>query len=232
MWTFGYKNSSSTTSFYATDGDVTQATFYAHDGHGFPVEVKNLGNPRREREEGFFVYVTSDKSLAPKWFKGRVRNSLKGTSEFWRDSFVAPLIQSTPVLRLIALYALFYPVFAWLIYRDIESGGDDPDIHPYWIPPALLLATFPIGWVLAFLFGVGAYALSGTDYYIPTHFMVFSLIAIIVGFCFITSIHPLKEAIFGQVRYKKCLGLLGAGLECFGIVFTIRDILGLARLFW
>jgi hypothetical protein len=232
--TFGVlTQKSATVNFSGVDGDIVQAAFVSDVGE-FPVEITFVGNPKAEKrqrldkqEADYHAYVMGEKCLAPVWFCKNVRPSLAGFAEHWRDSFLAPLFQCQPVLRLLALCVLLYPIAGWLVYRAAKAEGTDPSWLPVGVPLIVLVLLIPLSWVVKIVVNLGAFAITGEDYYVPFLFAYFCLLALTLSAVLISSMVPLVTVTRHGMPMKRMLGVAGIVIECVSLLFLLRDVIGL-----
>ena len=193
---------------------------------------------REKLERERYAYITAEDALAPHWFKNSTHQTLSEESLFVRG--LGYLTQSPPVLRLLALSFLLYPIVAWLLYRFSLTAKVAQFLTPvvnelplmYMIPVVgplgVLLIMFPVSWFVQTVAYLGLYSFTGSNYYVPFQFSFFCVLSLGICTVLALSVSPLLSAIRHDLPIKKSLGILGLVLEIFGVVFTIRDIFTLA----
>lgn len=221
-------------SFKADIGDTVRLYigvdlgFFQSDVDFIKFEKVIIAKQYRDMEAVLYNEISGDKSLVPAWFKASTLKSLDSVQYKNRYSFWAPFIQCQPLLRVMALCVVLYPVFSYSIYLFLRSGNYSDSafltILLFAFPMALLL-TYPVGYVLNVLVDFALYAATGENYTVSLYFILFLLVCLVILFFLIFSVSPLRKAIHSANLTRRTLGQLAFIVEAIGILYTLKDFI-------
>lgn len=187
--------------------------------------------------------ISDPRAIMPDWYRARLQGDVEVTTlektervllytETHKIEKAESVVRPVPLYRLGAFAILFYPIslalFGFGLSYCFEGQPDQADAVAGGVVLAVLaiilvpLAAIPVSKLVV-------YALYGEVDYLPWHVTLFFCHAGIMVLLGVASLLALLNFRRTGLPFWKSLGVLGLLIEAAGMVFTVRDLLGLVR---